>query len=620
MARPRPTASASAGAEPAPVDGWTLPGLFWSRVGRWGDRVALRHKKRGIWLETTWAEYGEQVRACAGGLLTLGLQPGERVCILSEDRPEWLYADLGILCAGGVSVGVYPVNSSEQCGYIAGHCQARVWFVEDQEQFDKAVLVRPDLPLLAWIVVFDPRGLRAVDDPRVLPFARFLEQGQALAQATPELLTARLAGLRPDDTAVLFYTSGTTGPPKGVMHSHRSLIEGYRPMASVYPLTEHDEVLSYMPLCHIMERLSTVVAALLGGQVVNFAEAPDTVLRDLREVAPTALSGVPRTWERFKARIEIGRDEAGWTKRQALRFGLAVGRRRWACQRDGRHPPLGLRLLHLVAEYGVLLKVRQRLGLGRLRLAAVGAAPVAPEVLEFFRAIGVPLREGYGQTETGFTVVAPEDGVRPGRIGLPVPRVEFRVSDQGEILCRGPGLLQGYLNDPQLTAASMHEGFFRSGDVGHFDEAGYLVLTGRAKDMMITSLGRNVAPQNLENMLKASPYIMDAVLVGEQRPFLTALIVLDEETVSHYAQVRGFPFASLADLAGQPEIRRLIEGEVAKVNRRWSDREQICDFRILRWELSSEDQELTPTLKVRRQFLCARYQELIEEMYQGKGV
>jgi long-chain acyl-CoA synthetase len=330
-------------------------------------------------------------------------------------------------------------------------------------------------------------------------------------------------------------------------------------------------------------------------------------------------SGVPRTWERFKARIEIGRDEAPWSKRQTLRFGLAVGRRWWACQRDHRRPSPGLRLLHLAAEWAVLRKVRQRLGLSRVRLAAVGAAPVAAEVIEFLRAVGVPLREGYGQTETGFTVITPEEGVRPGRIGLPLPGVEFQVSDSGEILCRGPGLLQGYLNEPELTAQCLQDGFFHSGDVGHFDEAGYLVLTGRAKDMLITSLGRNVAPQNLENMLKASPYIMDAVLVGEGRPFLTALIALDEETVSHHAQTRGLPFASLADLAVHPGIRRLIESEVAQVNRRWSDREQIRDFRLLRWELSSEDEELTPTLKVRRQLLCERYRALIEEMYESQG-
>ncbi|MEW6751321.1 MAG: AMP-binding protein [Candidatus Latescibacterota bacterium] len=545
MPRPRPTACASAGAEPAAPEALTLPGLFWSRVGQWGDRVALRHKQRGIWRETAWTGYGEQVQACGNGLLALGLAPGERVCILSEDRPEWLWADLGTLCAGGVSVGVYAANSAEQCGYIARHCQARVCFVEDQEQYDKVAQVLPELPCLRWVVVFDPRGLRGVCDPRVLTFAHLLELGRDLARTSPDALPARQAAVRPDDTAILFYTSGTTGPPKGVMHSHRSLIEGFRPMLSVYPVTPQDETLCYMPLCHVMERLNTLVGGLLCGQVVSFAEAPDTVLRDLREVAPTAYGGVPRTWERVKARIEIGRDEAPWVKRQALRLGLAVGRRWWACQRDHRRPSPGLRLLHLAAEWAVLRKVRQRLGLGRVRLAAVGAAPVAAEVIELLRAVGVPLREGYGQTETGFTVVTPEGGVRPGRIGLPLPGVEFRV--------------------------------------------------------------------------KASPYIMDAVLVGEGRPFLAALIVLDEETVSHHAQSRGLPFASLADLAAHPDIHRLIEGEVAQVNRRWSDREQIRDFRILRWELSSEDEELTPTLKVRRQFLCERYRALIEDMYPGQG-
>ncbi|MBI2502096.1 MAG: AMP-binding protein [Candidatus Latescibacteria bacterium] len=593
----------------------TIPALFWERVRRSGNKVALRHKDYGIWNEVTWTEYGEQVRACAFGLINLGLQPGERVAILSEDRPEWFYADLGTQCSGGVAVGIYATNSAEQCRYIVEHSEARVWFVEDQEQFDKAMQVRDSLPELCWIVVFDPKGLRRVDDPMVLTFDALLEQGRSLEQVEPELLEQRMAAIDPDDLAILFYTSGTTGPPKGVMQSHRSFLEGVRPFRATFDWNQGDEVVVYMPLCHLGERTCSFLLGMVCGYTANFIETPDTLFRDLKEVSPTFFFGVPRTWEKFKARVEIGMEEATWVKRWSYKLSLKVGYHCCPYRLRGESPPLPLRLLHVLAEFSVLRKLRKRLGLERLQNAFVGAAPVAPEVVEFFWALGVPLRELYGQTETGITVMTPEGKVRLGKIGLPLPGVEFRTDEEQEILCRGPGLLQGYFKNPELTAEKLREGWFASGDQGYFDEEGYLVLDGRVKDMMITSLGRNVAPQNLENMLKASSYIMDAVLVGDGKPFLTALIVLDEETVSHYAQTHNIPFANLADLARKPEIVRLIDGEVQKVNRNWSDREQVRDFRILNWELSSEDEELTPTLKVRRFFLCQKYADLIEEMY-----
>lgn len=639
MLMPRPTASASAGAEQLHRDSAsslvgaqrvvprggesdgegqpaTIPALFWDRVRRSGNRVALRRKDFGIWNEVTWTAYGEEVRACAFGLANLGLKSGERVAILSEDRPEWFYADLGTQCSGGVSVGIYATNSAEQCRYIAAHAEVRVWFVEDQEQFDKAMQVRDQLPELSWIVVFDPKGLRRVDDPMVLTFDALLDQGRGLEQIEPELVEERMRAIDPDELAILFYTSGTTGPPKGVMQSHRSFLAGVKPYRAAFAWDQDDEVVVYMPLCHLLERINSLLLGMVHGYTANFTEAPDTLFRDLKEISPTSFMGVPRTWEKFKARVEIGMEEATWIKRQAYRLSLRIGYRYSRCRLRGASPPLWLQFLHTLAELAVLRKLRKRLGLERVRSAGVGAAPVAPEVVEFFWALGVPLREGYGQTETGITICTPEGGVRLGKIGVPLPGVEFRVNEEGEILCKGPGVLQGYFKNPELTAEKLLDGWFASGDQGYFDAEGYLVLDGRVKDMMITSLGRNVAPQNIENMLKASSYIMDAVLVGDGKPFLTALIILDEETVSHYAQTHDIPFANLADLAGKAEIVRLIDGEVQRVNRNWSDREQVCDFRILNWELSSEDEELTPTLKVRRLFLCQKYADLIEEMYQ----
>ncbi len=595
----------------------TIPGLFFDRVQRWGDRVAQREKNFGVWEEITWAEYGERVRACAFGLIACGLQPGECVAILAEGRSEWLCADLATQSAGGIGTGLYATDSAERCGYITGHCEARIIFVEDQEQFDKIAHERDNLPDLHFIVIVDPKGLRHIDDEAVLTFAELLEKGRQLERVRPELLDERLAAIDPVDTTILFYTSGTTGPPKGVMHSHRSLLEGTEPYLNAEPIYGSDETLCYGALCHLAERLFSLIVHLRCGQVLNFAENPDTVFADLKEVAPTFFFAMPRTWERLKARIDIEMQEATWFKRQVYQLALKIGQRRCREELAGRRLSIGQKALWLLADIAALYKLRQRLGLNRVRIAGVGAAPIAPEVLVFFRALGVPLREAYGQTETGVTIWTPADGVRLGSAGLPLAQMQFRIDGEGEILCRGPGLLQGYFKNEEATAESMVDGFFRSGDVGHFDDEGYLRLTGRAKDMIITAAGRNIAPQNIENMLKANDYIMDSVIIGENRPYLTALIALDEETVSHYAQRNGIPFSSHADLADHADIKHLIDEAVQDVNRRWSDREQIHDFRILRAELNSDDDELTPTMKVRRSFLCEQYADLIEEMYDG---
>jgi len=335
----------------------------------------------------------------------------------------------------------------------------------------------------------------------------------------------------------------------------------------------------------------------------------------LKEVAPTFFTAVPRTWEKLKAQVEINIDEATWLKRKVCRLALTSGAMWQGIRQNGGSPSLPARVLHLATEWMVIRKLRERLGFHRIRMAYSTAAPIASEVLEFFRTLGIPLREVYGMTETGVTAATRPGQFRLGTVGTSAPGVDLRIDENGELWCKGPGLLKGYLKDPEATAAVFNNGWFRTGDMGAIDENGHLHLTGRVSEMMITSSGRNVAPQNIENMLKASSYIMDAVVVAEARPYLSALIAIDEETVSHYAQTNGIPFSSFASLAMRPEIVELIAGEVRKVNKRWSDREQIQDFRILKWELTHDEEELTPTMKVRRKIICESYSELIEEMY-----
>jgi long-chain acyl-CoA synthetase len=619
MPMPAPTVAASTGAEGEIAGAETIPSLFWDHVSCRGERVAFREKRLGVWEEATWAEFGRRVRTCAYGLMDLGVEPGERVAILSEDRSEWFVSDLAILSVGAVSVGLYPSYGAAPCEHIVGEIEARVWIVENQEQFDKALKIRHELPSLEWIVVIDPKGLRHIEDPMVLSFEQLLERGRQGEKAQPRLLDERLNAIRPEDVATLIYSSGSTGPSKGVIHSHNSMITGMR--AAYFGAAElgmnmsaMDESIVYLPLGHVWER-SMFVGYLLVRNIANFCESPETLFADLKDVAPTWLAGVPRVWEKLKAGVEIAVDDATWLKRQAYRWGILAGRRACRAELAGESVRWHARLLRSLAEWIVLRKLRERMGLHRLTVAFSGAAPIAPEVLEFFLALAVPIREGYGQTETGLFVATPVNGSRLGKAGIPFPNVEYRVDENGEILWKTPGMCLGYFKNAKATEEAFVDGYFRSGDLGTFDEDGYLQITGRAADSFNTAGGRLVAPQNIENMLKASDYVMDAVVVGEAKPYLTALIVLDEETASHFAQTNGVPFSSFADLSRRPEIVRLIGGEVRKVNERWSDREQIVDFRILKWELSRDEEELTPTMKVRRKYLCQRYNDLIEDMY-----
>ena len=624
---PRATASTSAGAEqvgrPAPQSERTdtIPHLFWSQVRRYGaDKAALRHKELGIWREISWQEYGASVRACACGLLSLGVEHGDRVAVLSEDRPEWLYSHLGIQSVGAATVGLYPSSASAQCAHLAGHSESRVWIVEDEEQYDKAMEVRQELPDLEWIVVIDTRGLNQVDDPAVIGYAELMERGRELDRGQPDLYGERLEGVSSDDVAVLLYTSGTTGPPKGAIHAHGPFLAGHQLMLRQFDWTDEDEFLCYMPLCHIGENYTSFLTSLTSAITVSFVEKAETLFQDLQEVAPTYLFAFPRIWERLMARTEIGVAEATWLKRMAYRMSMRVGHARSRYMLSSASVPLYVRASYCLADVCLFRTLRKRLGLGRVRSAGVAAAPISPQVLEYFHAIGIPIREAFGLTEGGISTVMPADRIKLGTKGPPIGGIELRIGDEGEILFRGPGLFKGYYKQPKETAEALRDGWLHTGDQGHIDDEGYLVLTGRIKDLIVLSTGHNVAPQELENRLKASSYIMDAVVVGEAKPYLTALIIIDEETVAHYAQTRSIPFSTFADLTQKREVVALIDADLQKVNEDFAERDQVRRFRVLEWELNREEEELTPTMKVRRQFLCDRYAGEIDAMYSDTEV
>jgi len=592
----------------------TVPERFLRAVAQRGDRVAMRHKKRGLWHAITWAEYGRAAQEVAFGLVSLGVQPGQAVAIIGNNRPEWLFCDMGALLAGCLSVAVYATNPPEQCAYVLGHCEARVFFVEDEEQLDKALEVRPRLPHLERIVVMDPEGLGDFSDPQVMT----LEELRALGRAAwdPEALRARVERVSEDDVAILLYTSGTTGPPKGAMLTHRNLLWTAEALGRANPLHEDDTSLSFLPLSHIAERMLSVYLPLVWGFVVHFAESLDTLFQNLQEVRPTILFAVPRLWEKLYSQLSLHMREVDVLKRTAYHAALRVGRRYALARLAGQRVSVGLRAAHAAADLAVLRPLRRRLGLDRVRFAVSGAAPIAPEILEFYHALGVRIREVYGQTEgSGPTTIHQGDRIRLGTVGQPLPGVEVRLAEDGEILVRGPNVFAGYFKDPEATAQALRDGWLHSGDVGEMDADGFLRITDRKKDLIVNAYGKNIAPAYVENQLKASPYIHDAVVVGDRRPYLVALIVIDEDNVARWAQDRRIPFSTFADLSGNEQVRELIAREVERANRALSSPEQVKRFAILPKRLYQEDGEVTPTLKVKRKVIQEKYADLIESLY-----
>ena len=592
----------------------TLPELFFGQVRKRGNALALRHKVHGIWQRVSWAEYGDAVRRVAGGLLGMGVTPGERVAILGDNRPEWLYGHLGTMAAGGATCGIYATSSPEQIRYLLQHSEARCLFLENEEQLEKVLAVVGETAV-ERLVVWDGKGLWGFSDERVTFFEDFLKQGQAFLEARPERLEVTLAGIRPDDVAMIIYTSGTTGPPKGAMLSHRNILWEIESLSESVPLRPDDDVVSYLPFAHIFENFTSVFWPVRLGIVVSFAESVDTLFQNMREVSPTYFAGPPRIWEKLASTLDLRMADSTPLKRALYRLAVHVGRRHARARRDGRPGP-GLTLAYGLLRATVLYPLKRRLGLERTRIAISAAAPAAPELFEFYHALGVPLTEVYGQTESTGVITANRPGrERVGTVGEPIPGIEVKLAEDGEILTRGPHVFQGYFRDPELTAQTIDAaGWLHTGDVGAWDD-GYLRILDRKKDIIITAGGKNVTPAYIENKLKFSPAIQDAVVVGDRRKYLVALILIDEDVVTQFAQEHRIPFATFADLTQHPGVHRLVKEEVDKVNRTLSQVETIKRFALLPRRFYEEEGDVTPTKKVKRRNIEQRYGDLIESLY-----
>ncbi len=602
---------------PRPTDkAKTLPQALRIIASYQPERVALRMKDYGIWHDITWAQYAENVRYVALGLHILGVKRGDHVSIIGENKPEWLFSALGTMSIGATFVGIYTTNPVTECEYVVGHSESVVYICEDEEQCDKALVFRERTPSLKKIIVWDMEGLRHFKDDMIMSFDDLLAMGRKLESEQHGLYDGIVDLGTEDETASIIYTSGTTGPPKGAMIAHGNYQWIAQQTGKITRMSVDDETISFLPLNHVYEQIFDLMMHLSVGHIINFTENTDTVMNDLKDVSPTIFHAVPRIWEKYHSGIVLKMQDATWLKRTMYGIAFKIGTLYNNYKLAKKRPPLPLLLGYWLAYFSVFWKLKERLGFDRVRLGFSGAAPISHEVLKFFQSIGIPIREGYGLTETtGITHISDESNFKLGTVGRSLPGAEVMIADDGEILIRHGGVFKGYYKEEENTMLALEGGWFHTGDVGEIDSEGYLKITDRKKDLIVTAGGKNVAPQYIENLLKFSPYINDAVVIGDRRKFISAIILIDEENVVKWAQDHKVQYTTFASLTRTEEVNKLIEEEINKVNKQVARVENIRKFRLLDKKLYTEDGEVTPTMKVKRKSINEQYKDLIDSMY-----
>ena len=601
-----------------------------ARVREWAERapdaVVMREKDFGIWQEITWLDYWELVQDAAHGLLALGVEPGDRVSIHSEDRPEWMILDMATVAIRGITVGLYPTNPPAEVQYLLADSGSVVHFAEDQEQVDKWLEVSDAVPRIRKVLYAEPRGVVKYDDDRLLYWEDFLDIGRRHRAEHGGEVARLMSEAQADDIMTLVYTSGTTGPPKGAMLSNANaeyaiqrIVDESDRLPDGVPIGPDDEILTYLPLCHVAERVFSTWTVVGTGAVANFAESIDTVQVNLREVQPTIFFAVPRIWEKIHAGILIKSEDATWFKRlmlgRAMKAAQTIGRERVA--NGGNYTTKG-RLLNIIWWPLVFRALLDRIGLRRTRYAATGAAPIAPEVLQFFLGIGVPVYELYGMTENAAVATSNFAGrMKLGTVGEPYPGIGLRIdATTGEIQTKHPGNFMGYWNKPEATAETFTEdGWLKTGDVGVWVDGTHVKIVDRIKHIIITAGGKNISPSEIENKLKTSPYVREAMVIGDRRKYLTALIGIELDTVGNWALRKGIPYTTYRDLSEKEEVIALIQGVVNETNEHFARVEHIRKFKLIPKELDHEDGELTATQKVKRSTMEDMFGDLVEDMY-----
>ncbi|MBW3660385.1 MAG: long-chain fatty acid--CoA ligase [Gemmatimonadetes bacterium] len=600
----------------------TLPELFFQAVERHDHREFMRYKTAGEYVSIPAREFREEVELGAFGLVSWGVEPGNRVALLSENRPGWAFADLSTLCAGGWTVPIYPSLPAEEVGYILKDSGSKACFVSNREQLDKVVEVRDDLPDLRCVITLDP--IDREGDDHCCTARELIERGKAERQASPGTLEERLADIDPEDVASILYTSGTTGKPKGVVLTHRNFVSNVIDSLKALAITAEDTHLSFLPLSHSFERTAGYYIMIHAGVSIAYAESVDTVADDMRDVRPTVMTSVPRLYEKMYAAVLRKASEEGWLRKRIAFWARKVGIEYAERKVGGRSISTILKVKYRLADRLVFSKLRERTG-GRLRFFVSGGAPLTPVIAKFFYAAGLPILEGYGLTETSPVIsVNTFEAMKFGTVGRPIPNVQVKIEPDperpegdGEILVKGPNVMQGYYNMPEKTAEVMTEdGWFRTGDIGLLDEEGYLAITDRKKDLVKTSGGKYIAPQPIENEFKMSKYVSQAVVVGNKRKYASVLLVPNFENLEEWAESKGVAHAEVEELIEAEPVDRLYEGVLEEVNAGRPGYETIKKFRLLAEDFTIEKGELTPTLKVKRGVIEDRYAELIDTMYE----
>ena len=602
----------------------TVATLIRSRAAEQADGVAMREKSLGIWRETTWAEYWDAVETVAHGLVALGIKPGDRVAIHAENRPEWITADAACVAVRAICMGLYPTNPSAEVQYLLHNSGSKILIAEDQEQVDKALEVIDSLPELERIVYIEPRGVDVYDDPRLMSWDELLRLGASHKVANPSAVNQRMSEVEPDDIAYLIYTSGTTGPPKGAMLTTANVEFAFDLLASNSGFVDpapgpQDELVSYLPLCHVYEKGFGHWLNAAAGTVTNFGESIDTLTTDMREIQPTIFEAVPRIWEKMHAAILVRMASASRFKKLNYGFWMRMADKlgKQLVANDGVWTA-GMRIRYSIGNVLLFRALKERLGLSRCRHGITAAAPIAPEVIEFFMGLGVPVYEAYGMTENSAISTTNRPGrVRLGTVGEPYESIELKLDDEtGEILVRHPGVFAGYWRNPEATASTIDEdGWLHTGDVGEWVDGTHVKIVDRIKDIIITAGGKNISPSEIENSLKMSPFVGEAIVIGDRRKFLSALIGIDFDVVSDWATRKRLAHTTYRDLSEKDEVRELIQKAVTSTNESFSSVEGIKKFALLNKELDHEQGELTATQKVKRSVIEDKFADEIEAMY-----
>ncbi len=591
--------------------------VFFDQVKRYGDQRAMMVKRGGRYVDISWNEWAEHVRSIAAGLLSRGFQPGDKIALLSENRPEWAFVDFGVLSMGGADVPVYPTNRPKQIAFLVNNSESGLIFVSTEEQLRKVLEIRESCPLLKTIVVFDPVDDALLADENVITLSFLEAEGKAWLQENPGKLEAIIEKIKPDDLATIIYTSGTTGEPKGVMLTHHNFYSNCQGSLSRATVGHDDIALSHLPLSHVLERQSGYYLRVGAGATMAYAEAIDTVPQNMEEVGPTIMISVPRLFEKIYAKIYDAAIQSSGLKKKLMFWAFGIADQIAACKEEKKTPPAFLAWQYGLAKKLVFSKMGKKLG-GRLRFFVSGGAPLPKKIAEFFYATGYLILEGYGLTETSpvIAVNTPEE-LKFGTVGKVIPEVQVKIADDGEILVKGPNVTQGYYKNPQATAEAFVDGWFCTGDIGKLDDEGYLSITDRKKDLIVTAGGKNIAPQHLENLLKTDEYISEVMLYGDKKRFVSALVVPDFENLERYALSHDILYTDIRGLLEDPEIIRLYEQRIKKVHEENEipSYEQIKKFILLDSDFSMDDEEITPTMKLRRKIVTAKYQQQLDALY-----